>query len=548
MRRFRKWAVMAASTAMLVAAFTGLTFAQQAQAAASPPATTLGIYTTDEDNTGGYPPSWPDNQQPDVANTYLAWGQPWPSDFVNAAVAHGVTPFIEIEPWHGGPNFDQIPQFSNIAANGDSADSYCGANNNTNCATWLSDLGTSAAATGVPVIFTFAHEFNVSGQYPWATGDTGSCGSTSCTPAQWIAAWDTVRSVIDASAHGQAYFMWVPDAYDGDGGTVVNPNTYWPGASNVDMVGVDGYPQSQYGETNFSNTLETTYNIIQGLSGESTIAQPKIYLAETNLARLDSGSYESISNWISDMCADGGDGFLEFDDANWGTPSMTDAQWSEADTALANDCPSGGGITPPPNNGAPVVNTSAATGVTSTSATLNGTVNPEGLPTTYTFDGGLDTSYGDQQPSPQANVGSGTSPIGESTTVTGLDPSTTYHYRIEATNSAGITYGSDVTFTTSASGGSCSYNSAPAASPPDIQSAVRGSWAQLTWGAVSNMTQYEVQVARPDGSLWHDSTVYSPSATYSPVPTTGTYHYKVRAQNCAGNGPWSAVKTFTVTQ
>ncbi len=85
MRSFRKWAVVAASMAMSGTAFIGLTFPQQAHAAGSPPATTLGIYTTDEDNTGQYPSSWPDNQQPDVANTYLAWGQPWPSDFVAAA-------------------------------------------------------------------------------------------------------------------------------------------------------------------------------------------------------------------------------------------------------------------------------------------------------------------------------------------------------------------------------------------------------------------------------------------------------------------------------
>ncbi|HVV19902.1 MAG TPA: hypothetical protein VHF06_10735 [Pseudonocardiaceae bacterium] len=557
MRRFGKWALAAVSTAIVGVAVTGLTLPQQAHAAGSPPSTTLGIYTTDEDNTGQYPSSWPDNQHPNVANTYLAWGQPWPADFVNAAIADGATPFIEIEPWHGGSDYDQTPKFQNIAANGDSADSYCGADNDTNCATWLSSLGTSAAATGVPVIFTFAHEFNVGGQYPWAVNYTAcekndpkdcppptSCGTSDCTSTQWIAAWDKVRDMIDASAGGHAYFMWVPNAYNGDGGSVVNPNTYWPGASNVDMVGVDGYPDSEWGQTNFSNTLGTTYSIIQGLSGEGTIAQPKIFLAETNLSTLDSNGYESIPNWIADMCAAGGDGFLEFDDANWGQSSMTDAQWSEADAALASDCP-GGGTTPPPTNGAPVVSTAAATGITSTSATLHGTVNPNGLSTTYTFDGGLDTSYGNQQPSPQANVGSGTSPVSESTTVTGLDPSTTYHFRIEATNSQGTTYGSDVTFTTAAS--DCLSGSAPAASPSNVGSTVKGSWVQLSWTADSDATQYEVQVALPNGQLWHDSTVYSPSATYSPVPTTGTYHYKVRSQNCAGNGPWSAVKTFTVT-
>jgi hypothetical protein len=40
--------------------------------------------------------------------------------------------------------------------------------------------------------------------------------------------------------------------------------------------------------------------------------------------------------------------------------------------------------------------------------------------------------------------------VSESQTLTGLSPSTTYHYRIEATNSGGTTFGADQTFTTSA--------------------------------------------------------------------------------------------------
>lgn len=40
-------------------------------------------------------------------------------------------------------------------------------------------------------------------------------------------------------------FMWAPNAYTG--GTTIEPTPYWPGASEVDMVGVDGYPDTQYG-------------------------------------------------------------------------------------------------------------------------------------------------------------------------------------------------------------------------------------------------------------------------------------------------------------
>lgn len=103
---------------------------------------------------------------------------------------------------------------------------------------------------------------------------------------------------------------------------------------------------------------------------------------------------------------------------------------------------------------APAVTTNAASGVTSSGATLNGSVNPEGAATTYQFDYGTTTSYGSSVPSPAGSVGSGTSAVNESQSLTGLSPSTTYHYRIEATNSRGTTYGSDQTFTMSAGGSS----------------------------------------------------------------------------------------------
>jgi hypothetical protein len=53
-------------------------------------------------------------------------------------------------------------------------------------------------------------------------------------------------------------------------------------------------------------------------------------------------------------------------------------------------------------------------------------------------------------------VGSGTNEISVSVEISGLDPETTYHYRIVASSSAGTVYGADTTFTTaSATGASC---------------------------------------------------------------------------------------------
>jgi hypothetical protein len=103
-------------------------------------------------------------------------------------------------------------------------------------------------------------------------------------------------------------------------------------------------------------------------------------------------------------------------------------------------------------SGAPVVTTTAATGVTSAAATLNGTVNPESQVTTYQFEYGTTTAYGTTVPVPAGSAGSGTAAVAESANITGLTANTTYHFRLDATNGSGTASGADQQFTTSAGG------------------------------------------------------------------------------------------------
>jgi phosphodiesterase/alkaline phosphatase D-like protein len=104
--------------------------------------------------------------------------------------------------------------------------------------------------------------------------------------------------------------------------------------------------------------------------------------------------------------------------------------------------------TPPP-----AVATGSASGIGANSATVAGTVNPNGTATTYQFDYGTSTSYTSQAPAPpDPSAGSGTTAQTESITLTDLSPNTVYHYRIEATNTSGTSYGADQTFTTATSG------------------------------------------------------------------------------------------------
>lgn len=98
-----------------------------------------------------------------------------------------------------------------------------------------------------------------------------------------------------------------------------------------------------------------------------------------------------------------------------------------------------------PNAFAPLVTTTAATSVTATAATLNGTVNPNTFATTYHFEWGTTTGYGTS--TTPASAGSGSTVVPVSAPLTGLATGTTYHYRLVGVNSEGSSNGNDVTFT-----------------------------------------------------------------------------------------------------
>lgn len=93
---------------------------------------------------------------------------------------------------------------------------------------------------------------------------------------------------------------------------------------------------------------------------------------------------------------------------------------------------------------APVVTTGSVSSITYNSATLNGTVNPNGLSTTYFFQWGRTTSYGSSTPVTSAGISKGN--VAASARITGLRLYAIYHYRLVATNSAGTTYGADQSF------------------------------------------------------------------------------------------------------
>jgi hypothetical protein len=195
----------------------------------------------------------------------------------------------------------------------------------------------------------------------------------------------------------------------------------------------------------------------------------------------------------------------------------------------------------------PSVTTTQATNLATTGATINGTINPNGLSATYYFQWGTTTGYGNITSSQSA--GSGNISTAVSATLTGLTMSTTYHYRLVASSSAGTVHGPDVSFTTLGPPGAATlitpWGSTPTPSP------------SFNWYAVPNASQYYLLISDSLGtkiSQWYTAAQVGCASgtgictlTPSVVLSVGNGSWMVQTQNSWGTGPWSTTLTFTLS-
>ena len=94
----------------------------------------------------------------------------------------------------------------------------------------------------------------------------------------------------------------------------------------------------------------------------------------------------------------------------------------------------------------PVVITTGFASVSSTTAIVVGTINPNGVQTTYWFEYGPTLSLGFSLN--KVTAVSGQKQLGAAAYITGLKPSTPYYFRIGAKNAYGTVYGSPYSFIT----------------------------------------------------------------------------------------------------
>jgi hypothetical protein len=195
------------------------------------------------------------------------------------------------------------------------------------------------------------------------------------------------------------------------------------------------------------------------------------------------------------------------------------------------------------STGSPVVLTKPATFIASFSAALNGSVDPHGLITNVYFQYGTTTSYG-LTTAPQSKSGNTYQSV--SANISGLTASTTYHFRIVATNSAGTRYGADRTFTTLSLTGPPVVITNPATNVVSSSATLNGTVDPhgLTTSVhfqYGTTTSYGLTTASQAKT---GNTYQSVSANISGLAAGTTYHFRIVATNSSGTANGSD-RTFT---
>jgi hypothetical protein len=239
---------------------------------------------------------------------------------------------------------------------------------------------------------------------------------------------------VDVDGNGHAGIRWYELRNTGSAWTIYQQGTYSPDASHRWMGSVAMNTNGDIALGYSVSNSTSVYPTIRYTGRRATDALGQMTVAEQTIIDGTGNQTGTACRWgdYSCMSVDPAD-----DQTFWFTTEYIQtsgtANWK---TRIASFKFS--------NN--PSVTTLAATTVTGTSATLNGTINPNGLASTYYFEWGTTISYGNSTTT--ASAGSGTSNVAVSANLSGLIAGITYHFRLVGVNSDGTTYGNDMTFNT----------------------------------------------------------------------------------------------------
>jgi hypothetical protein len=185
--------------------------------------------------------------------------------------------------------------------------------------------------------------------------------------------------------------------------------------------------------------------------------------------------------------------------------------------------------------GAPAVTTGTADPITTDSATISGTVDPNGSATTYRVEYGTGAAYG--LSTAGRSAGAGTQPVAVTVRLSGLTAETGYHYRLVAENSHGVTDGADATFQTAA-------RPRPPGAATGKPRPMGATTTTLRGTVVANgsPTEYHFEYGTtpnydhrtPGGVIAADQGLVRPSEPISGLEPNTRYHVRLVATNAAG--------------
>jgi hypothetical protein len=181
------------------------------------------------------------------------------------------------------------------------------------------------------------------------------------------------------------------------------------------------------------------------------------------------------------------------------------------------------------------VTTGPASSITAHSATVSGTVNPEGQPVTVCrFEYGEGRSLGKSLPC-SSNPGSGTEPVEVSVDLTGLRAARLYSYRIAVVNAAGAVYGETALFRTlSAPRVELEWATAVGDSTATMNALLQPNVFPTTYRfEYGTTTSYGTSIPIPDGNVGTEELV-TVSQSLTGLQAGLTYHYRIVASNEQG--------------
>jgi mannan endo-1,4-beta-mannosidase len=198
------------------------------------------------------------NAQPNLVGYYSGWAQPFATSFARAIYVHGVRPFVQIDP-------------TDASISGIAAGVYDG---------YLRLYADNVREFGHAVVIGFGHEMNAT-TYPWGYGHVPA--------TTFVAAWRHIVGLFREEGAENVTWLWTLQA-DGPGtGPIAS---WWPGASYVTWVGIDGYYYTP--SDTFVKVFGKTIDQVRELTGKPVL------LSETAVGPF-AGQYVKIANLFEGM-------------------------------------------------------------------------------------------------------------------------------------------------------------------------------------------------------------------------------------------------------